>query len=141
MSAESVRPWLRVSAADGAPLGAIFGGIGLLAAGAVALLGIDRLPLSICFLKALTGIPCPTCGATRALAHLIRLDPAGAFAMNPLAASAALVIAAWALADLALLPSRRAFFFELAPGPARLVRAVAVAALAANWLYLVAAGR
>lgn len=92
-------------------------------------------------LKALTGLPCPSCGSTRALARLLDFDIPGAFAMNPLATAAALLVAAWAMADLALLPSRRAFVVELGPRPARLLRGAVVAALAANWLYLVAAGR
>jgi len=123
------------------PLGAIFGVIGVSVAGAVSLLGLDRLPLSLCTWKAFTGIPCPMCGTTRALACLGHVDLPGALAMNPLATAAALLVAAWAVADLALLPSRRAFVVELGPGPARLLRAAVLAALAANWLYLVAAGR
>jgi len=132
---------MRVSAREAAPLGVIFGTIGVSVAAFVSLLGLDRLPWSLCYWKVFTGLPCPTCGGTRALACLARLDLAGAFAMNPLVTVAALLIAAWALADLALLPSRRAFTFELGPGPARLARAAAVAAIAANWVYLVAAGR
>lgn len=140
MRAESI-PWVRLAAADAPPLGAIFGGIGVIAAAAVALLGIDRLPFSVCLLKMFSGIPCPTCGATRALSCLVRLDVAGAFAMNPLAAVAAFAIAAWALADLALLPRRRALVVELRPGLLGAARVAVVALLAVNWVYLVAAGR
>lgn len=123
------------------PLGLIFLGVGVLSAALVRALHLHQLPFSVCMLKALTGWPCPSCGSTRALARLSDFDLHGAFAMNPLATATALLVAAWALLDLALLPSRRAFVVELGPGPARLLRAAVLAALAANWLYLVAAGR
>lgn len=134
-------PWIRFGTAEAPPLGAIFGGIGVIAAASAALLRLDLLPFSICFFKAFTGLPCPTCGGTRALACLAHLDVASAFAMNPLVAAGAFMIAAWALADLALLPRRRAAVVELRPGLASVVRGTAVALLAANWSYLVAAGR
>ena len=73
-----------VARSSAPPLGAIFGGIGLLAAAAVGLLRLDRIPLTLCVFKGLTGLPCPTCGSTRALGRLFALDFAGALAMNPL---------------------------------------------------------
>jgi hypothetical protein len=133
--------WLRLRAAEAPPLGAIFGGILLLAAGATALLGLARLPFPVCVFKAVSGIPCPTCGSTRALACLAQLDFAGAFAMNPLAAAGAFVVGAWALLDLALLPQQRALALELRPALGRAARVAAVLALALNWVYLIAAGR
>lgn len=39
-----------------------------------------------CAFRSLTGIPCPTCGTTRAALALLNLDLAAAFAVNPLAA-------------------------------------------------------
>ena len=38
----------------------------------------------ICPFKALTGLPCPGCGMTRAFLHLIEGDVAGAFHFHPL---------------------------------------------------------
>lgn len=134
-------PWIRFGAAAAPPLGAIFGGIGVIAAASAAVFRLDLLPFSVCFFKAFTGLPCPTCGGTRALACLAHLDVSSAFAMNPLVSAGAFVIAAWALADLLLLPRRRAVVIELRPGLASVVRGTAVALLAANWVYLVAAGR
>jgi len=123
------------------PLGAIFGGIGLLAAAAVSLLRLDRIPLTLCVFKGLTGLPCPTCGSTRALGRLFALDFAGALAMNPFTTLVAVLVAGWAVADLALLPRRRALGLEV---PKRLGFALRVGALVlvlANWVYLIAAGR
>jgi hypothetical protein len=46
---------------------------------------LPALPKAVlCPFKALTGLPCPGCGMTHAFLALGRLDPAGAWAANPL---------------------------------------------------------
>jgi hypothetical protein len=126
---------------EGLPLGAIFLAIGVLGAAAVAVLHLDRVPILICLFRASTGIPCLTCGATRAAALLAGGDLAGAFAMNPLATAGALALVPWGLADLALLPRGRALAVEMAPSAAWVARGLAVAAVLANWGYLIATGK
>jgi len=102
-----------VSAVSGAPpLGLIFGAIGSLAAVAVGLLHVDRVPLTFCVVKGLSGLPCPTCGSTRVFGRLFELDIAGALAMNPFMALVVVLVAGWAVADVVM-----------------------------NWLYLLAVGR
>jgi hypothetical protein len=133
---------VRVSAPAGAtPLGAVFGGIGVVAAAAVGLLGLDRLPVAFCVFKGLTGLPCPTCGSTRTLARLSGFDLGGALAMNPLTTVVAVVIAAWAVADLLLIPRGRALRVGLSPRLGRALRGIALLAFLANWVYLLLAGR
>jgi len=124
-----------------APVGAILAACALVAIGIVAVLHLDRLPFSLCVFKAVTGVPCMTCGTTRALALLARLDLAGALSMNPLAAAGVLLLGPWAAADLALLPSGRALVLDLSPPAARVARIAVVAAVVLNWVWLVAAGR
>lgn len=132
----------RISAAAGRPpLGAIFGGIGVLAGIAVAVLHLDRLPLVFCTFKALTGLPCPTCGSTRALGRLALFDLAGAFAMNPLATLVFGLVAVWAVVDLVLLPRRRALALEVQPRLRWVLRTMALVLFLANWVYLLAARR
>ncbi len=133
---------VRVSAVSGAaPLGAIFGGIGVVAAVAVGLLRLDRVPLTFCVVKSLSGLPCPTCGSTRAFARLFELDLAGALAMNPFTMLVAVVIAVWAVADVLLLPWHRALRVSLSPSLGRALRVAAFVAFFANWVYLLVAGR
>jgi uncharacterized protein DUF2752 len=130
-----------VARAGATPLGAIFLACGLVLAAAVGLLHLDRLPITLCAFKAATGLPCLSCGTTRAFAHLFTLDVPGAVAMNPLAAAVALALVPWGLADLALLRRQRALALEISPGLAPAVRVAAVATVALNWAYLIAAGR
>lgn len=141
-SGVAAAPALRVSAPLGRlPLGAIFGAIGLLGTAAVGVFHLDRLPFSVCFLKALTGIPCPTCGSTRAVGCLAHGDLPGAFGMNPLATLAFLALVPWAMADLALLTRGRALGVSASPRTGHVLRVAAVVAVLANWAYLIAAGR
>lgn len=134
---------LRLVSRAGPPLGAIFAGLGVLGAAAIGLLRLDRLPFPLCYLKAFTGLPCPTCGSTRALGRLFALDLPGALAMNPLATAAAAGLAAWAVADLVLLCRGRgqALRVEVSRRLGLALRVAAVAAIALNWAYLVAVGR
>ena len=123
------------------PVGAILAACALGAITMVVLLHLYRLPFSVCIFKAVTGIPCMTCGTTRALARLARLDLAGALAMNPLATLGTLAVLPWGAADLLLLSRGRALSLELSPAAARVVRIAAVVAVLANWAWLIAAGR
>jgi hypothetical protein len=135
-------PALRVLAPAGRlPLGAILGGIAVFGAAVVGVFHLDRLPFTVCYLKAFTGIPCPTCGSTRAVGCLAHGDLPGAFAMNPLATAALLALLPWAMADLALLTRGRALGLSVSPGAGRVLRLVVVVTILANWAYLIAAGR
>jgi hypothetical protein len=125
----------------GVPVGAILAACALASMAAVTLMHLARLPFSLCVFKAVTGLPCLSCGTTRALARLSHLDLAGALAMNPLVTLGVLGLVPWAAADLALLPRGRALSLDLSPGAARAARIAAVAAVLLNWVWLVAAGR
>lgn len=125
----------------GFPVGAFLSAFGVAAAGAAGALQLDRLGLTLCMFKRLTGLPCATCGSTRAFTHLARLDLAGAVALNPLAALAAVVVAAWGAIDLLLLLRGRTLSIELPAGEARALGFVLLAAFVLNWAYVLAAGR
>ena len=93
-----------------------------------------------CPFRALAGIPCATCGMTHAFVHAARLEVAEALSASP--AGALLAAGAWAfaVADAARLALGLPF---PSPGPrlARAAAAGAVAALLANWAFLVIAHR
>lgn len=117
----------------------LWGGVSL---GCVALAPLaTRLSegLAACPIKSWTGLPCPSCGATRVVLALVAMDPFSAWAFNPLMTLAlvgfvvgGVIAAAGALLDVPLpaLPRR------LPVG----VRAAVVVLVVANWAYLVANG-
>jgi hypothetical protein len=95
-----------------------------------------------CLLHATTGIPCPTCGMTRATWHLLHGEIGAAFLLNPLMAAAllgaALYICYAAVVVIGRLPRLR--LEALTKTEANLVRIAAIGLLAANWLYLIGRG-
>lgn len=97
----------------------------------------DDGSLSICLTRRGLGLPCPGCGLTRGLAHLLRGDLGRAMALHPLAPLVALdAAAAWVLWGLVV-------HGLAAPPPARAVRLVLLAQLAvfiALWLGRLASG-
>jgi hypothetical protein len=115
---------------------AVLAGLSFLAARFLPLLDLPY----VCPWKALLGWPCATCGMTHAFVHLAHGQPGAALAASPLGALLAAGAWAFAAADAlrlaAGLPMPR-------PGP-RLARGFALAGLAAllaNWAFLVVAHR
>lgn len=92
--------------------------------------------LPACPLKRFTGLPCPSCGATRTALALAHLDFAGAFDVSPLATLAWLgVIAGGLAAGLAAVAG-----YAVPDLPRRIPlgwRLGAVAIVVVNWIYLI----
>jgi len=120
----------------------IWGAVGL----AVGLIGL-LFPLQNlhirCVFRGLTGWPCPTCGMTRSLLWLRRLNVAGAIAANPMIAGLAVFAAIYVVyAWIAILFRTRRVRVELTKRwEPTVVRVLAVATVVGNWIYLIAAGR
>jgi hypothetical protein len=91
-----------------------------------------------CPFRELLGIPCLTCGSTRALVALARIDLGAAFGWNPLVAGVGILFTAGGVVALG---AAVAGGEVRAPRPTPLFRAALAAALAANWVFLVLAGR
>lgn len=124
----------------------IWGSVGtfLAAAGFVAFLLAPRFlgQATVCVFKAGTGIPCPTCGTTRVLEALAAGDVGTALATNPLAVialagSALYLVYAWLVVAGITRPWRPGW---LTPPMPLWLRLGLPLVLAANWLYLMAAG-
>lgn len=122
----------------GRQLGLLWGGV---AAALVALSPLaPRLAAAApaCPLKSLAGLPCPTCGTTRAALALADLDLAAAFTVSPLAALGWILLIAGGLiaGGLALLG-----IGVREPGHLPVwVRLTGLGLLLANWAYLMWSG-
>ncbi|MEX2217634.1 MAG: DUF2752 domain-containing protein [Phycisphaerales bacterium] len=91
--------------------------------------GIDQ---TACPLRALTGVPCPTCGGTRAVMRLGEGDVVGAVVQNPL-----VVIGGALLAGLLALRlgAGRGLAVSLSRGERRAAWAASLLLVAALWAY------
>jgi hypothetical protein len=67
---------------------------GLLAFGALTN-PLRPLPIDLCLFKTLTGLPCLTCGLTRAVCLAIQGDFAGSLAMHPAGVIVLAAVVAW----------------------------------------------
>ena len=85
--------------------------------------------LTLCPLKRLTGIPCPSCGTTRACLLLLNGHPRAAFAMQPFA-----LIAIPLLLLVALVPRARTLAATLWKHPS--IKILTFLLLLADWLYV-----
>lgn len=91
--------------------------------------------VTLCMFRNATGLPCPTCGSTRAALAVATGRPLDAVVLNPLVTIAAVLGAVW-------LVMRVGFARQIAinlPSWAVVPVWVAVAVLlAANWIYVIA---
>ncbi len=95
-----------------------------------------------CPFRHVTGLPCPTCGVTRATLHAVRSDWLGALELNPLGAIglglSMLYVGYAAVVVMGRLPRLRPSFRH--PFCVFFFRVVVPAALVANWIYLITQG-
>ncbi len=111
------------------------------AAAAVATLVLRPLWLALveylppCWFRAVTGIPCPTCGTTHAALALLDGRPLAALAANPLATLAGLAFLAGGLVAPLWLSVRTTVPVVPTPLPTWL-RAAAILLLLAGWLWV-----
>lgn len=109
--------------------------------GAVLLIGLGVAALDaggarLCLFHRWTGLPCLTCGSTRACAALAAGDVSGAFRMQPLVSALLAAGAAAGIAHSLLLACGRAVEVHLSAGERRKLILAGVALAAINWVYL-----
>jgi hypothetical protein len=123
-------------AADGPALGAWFGGVLVVGAGLAAFWLHLGLPTPVCLFREWTGIPCPTCGATRMVAALLSGDVVVAAAWNPMLFLALVAVAGWAVASSVRLAfGLPAWRVALARRERVGLRLMACGAVAVSWAY------
>ena len=102
-----------------------------------------RLPWPHCIFLAVTGHPCMTCGATRAVIAFFQLDFWSAWKWNPLVFTALCALSIFDAYAFAVLVTR-APRFRIAQFTSReknFLRLVAVILLLSNWIYLLSRPR
>jgi hypothetical protein len=96
-----------------------------------------HLPWPPCWIRELTGVPCPTCGATRSLLAFTKLDFPSAFHFNPLFSLGLVALTMW-VAGVAL---DRVFGWRMMDrvreaGKRWPLGRIGIGLVALNWVYL-----
>jgi hypothetical protein len=113
---------------------------GIGAAGALAIAPLVAPFAPACLFHALTGLPCPSCGATRAVVALADGDVGRALAFNPLVTLGVLAFLAAGMAALPWVALRGPVPVEARAVSTGRLRLGVAATLAAQWAWLVIRG-
>lgn len=116
--------------------GIIYGSLAVVALFAARFLPVLNLAPA-CSFRALTGLPCPTCGSTRSLVQFAEGNLLSAFAMNPLAFSAFLLAILWLVyGTITLLFDLPRITLSLAETEKKRFHIFCILAFIADWAYL-----
>ncbi len=108
-------------------------------------IGISFLPVALmptCHFHAATGLPCPTCGATRALHLLSSGDFTQAWLMQPLLITTAICAAIYSLYSFIVVLGKlpRIRVAKITKKDRRLILTSCITLFLLNWLYLTLTG-
>jgi hypothetical protein len=118
--------------------GIIYGGIALVALFVVRFFPVMTALAPSCVFKGLTGIPCPTCGGTRAAVHLASGDVIASLGMNPLAATVLIFgILCFFYSALTFLFNIQRINLVITDHEKNAARLILIATAAINWTYLI----
>ena len=96
------------------------------------------LPLPVCRFREWTGLPCATCGSTRMIEALVHGRVLEAAAWNPLMFCGGILLCSWgALSFTRLALGVPAWRLVVEPQDRRALGLLVVAAVAADWIYVV----
>ena len=116
--------------------GIIYGGIAVLALIALRIMPIAKY-MPACVFKGVTGIPCPTCGATRSALFLSHGDLPASLGMNPLFSIVLLGAGFYFLySTVAYLMNLPRIIVTLSAYEQRVARIGIIVIVMANWTYL-----
>lgn len=102
--------------------------------GVFMLLKPDGSDATLCVFRNVTGVPCPTCGSTRAALAAVHGRPLDALMLNPFVTVAVIVTAACLVVRIGF---ARRIELDLAPRQAAMAWVVFVALLGANWVFVI----
>ncbi len=120
---------------------ALWLGVSLGAAGVAWAWTAIGLATPKCAFHAVTGIPCPACGATRCFVHLTHGAWDAALAMNPLACLGFAAVVVFDIYAVAVLVTRSPRWrWTVTPRGLLRLRIALLAAVALNWAWLIHAG-
>jgi len=125
-----------------APPAWIFVGAGLLVCLA-AVKSMSLIPMRLlppCGFRVVTGHPCPTCGTTRLILHLLEGQWLQGFRSNPFFFMFLAVMFSWVFAGAVAWLARRDLRIEVGPREERWLWCLLGAAFLVNWVYLWIAG-
>ncbi len=132
-----MRTFLKKRAPGRIEFGIIYGSIALLALCAARLPWIITFSPS-CAFKGITGIPCPTCGSTRAVLHLSHGNIFTALAFNPLTSLCFLAAVLYFVFSLiTLAPGMPRVGVALSEKEKNALRVGAAVLVLINWIYLI----
>lgn len=95
------------------------------------------LPRPFCLFNKMTGIPCPTCGTTRAFLALVQLDIRTAFGYQPLIMLVTLGSIVLACVDISIWVLSRQQIIPWLLERTRLSSWGLIAVILANWIYVI----
>jgi len=118
-------------------LGVVYGIIAVLVLATARLLPVERM-LPACIFRRITGLPCLTCGGTRAIVHLSQGNLLVSLALNPLISMillGAIVLLIAGVAALLLDLPRPILILSRREGT--MLRVIIAAMIAIHWTYLI----
>ena len=104
------------------------------------LVGTDTIDLGICGFKMMFGLPCLTCGSTRATLHLLDGSLLEALRHQPMMLSIYALLLVWGALSLWAFATRKSLKLKLTDREDWALKAVIVGVPCGNWAYLIAAG-
>ena len=98
------------------------------------------IELSQCGLKRMVGLPCLSCGSTRATVNLLHGNIAKALAFQPMMMTIYVGLFVWGLVSMWAFLRRRSLNVDLSRTEKRIWYTAIVTVPLANWAYLIAMG-
>lgn len=99
-----------------------------------------HVDFGVCAMKSTLGIPCLSCGATRATLHLLHAEWADAWAMQPLVMVIYALVALWGGTSLVAFAANRSIYLQASRREEWAFKGALVILPLVNWAYLIAAG-